>query len=52
MTAESWHCPRCPFIYESPLELSAPPLHRCPSPKSSTLKPATVRHTPNQETPQ
>lgn len=37
---ELYKCDRCPFVYESPLPLSAPPVHPCPSPKASRRRPA------------
>jgi predicted Zn-ribbon and HTH transcriptional regulator len=32
---EVYGCKKCAFQYESPVRLSGPPIHRCPTPKSS-----------------
>lgn len=37
-----YECDKCSFTYESPIRLSAPPIHRCPSPKSSKTREAKL----------
>jgi hypothetical protein len=34
-TVSSYACKKCGASYDSPIVLSAPPVHRCPSPKST-----------------
>lgn len=32
---EVYGCKKCSFTYESPVRLVEPPIHHCPTPKSS-----------------
>ena len=35
-------CDKCSFTYESPIRLTEPPIHHCPSPKSSKTREAKL----------
>lgn len=35
-------CDKCPFTYKSPIVLVEPPIHHCPSPKSSRTREARL----------